>query len=345
MNNKYSLTSLYTCVIGMMLLICVSGCKKNLPYDQDSLSTDTRFTQTVYTPVLGRNTLFSDNFFAGNSSQPLTFKIVNMRTRFGLAAPELTETFPVKVWTKAYTGEEKSIEEIEAKRKEENHPLFEVREHSGQFLMYSKATSNFIKTQPDSGYVFDVEVSNSGGRKYFRDLKLMPFKERAFEPSVVDPITGLTQYVGISPSATINMRGEKTNRYLGGSYDIGVIFEKMPGNGNSLTFKFVDSLYNPINPNKFNLTNWSKLVHGFNMVKTDDSVKYDVAYPIPLTSLRTPYTNSSGDKARVSFSYDRQGFGNVREVAYLFLDFAIFEKGNWKITFWFRRESPKFVND
>lgn len=343
MKNTYSTTLLCMRFAALLLMIVTSGCEKNLPDDRESLGLDTRFTQTVYAPVLGRNTLFSNNFFVGSSSLPLTFKIINMRTREGAVAPELTQNTPVQIWTQPYLGDEKSIAEIEAKRKFENRPLFEIREHSGQFLMWSTATSNVLRTQPDSGYVFDVEVSNSGGRRYFRDFKLMPLKERAFEPSTLNPTTGLAQFVGLSPTNVNNIRGTKTSRFLG-TGDIQVLFRKI-GPGKSLSFKFVDSLFQPIDPARFNLTKWDKLVHGFNMVKTTESVKYDLAYPVPLIAYRTDYTNTAGDKARVVFRYDRQGFGNIREEANLNLEFSIFEQGEWEIICWFKNEPPKFIND
>lgn len=344
MNTKYPLISSGTFFMGLMLLILASGCKKSLPEDRESLGLDTRFTQSVYSPTLGRNTLFSDNLFVGSSSLPLNFKIINIRTRDGSPAPELTKNTPVEVWTLPYLGTEKSIEEIEAKRKIENRPVFEIREHSGQFLMWAAATSNLLKTQPDSGYVFDVEMSNSGGRRYFRDFKLMPLKERPFEPSVLDPITGHSRFIGLTPSNMGNIRGEKTNQRLFFG-DVAVLFNKVSGVGNSLKFKFVDSLFKPIDPNRFNLTKWDQLVHGFNMVKTNEFVKYDVAYPIPLVAFQTPYTDPSGTRAHTVFKYERQGFGNIREEAYLSLDFSIYEKGNWEIIIWFTTESPKFTND
>lgn len=344
MNYKHTLASLCILFMGLVLLISTPGCKKNLPKDRESIGLDTRFTQTVYSPVLGRNTLFSNNFFLGNSSQPLNFKIINMRTRDGSPAPELTRNTPVQIWTQPYLGDEKSIAEIEAKRKIENRPLFEIREHSAQFLMWSSALSKDVRTQPDSGYVFDVEMSNTGGRRYFRDFKLMPFKERAFEPSVQNAITGLAQFVGLTPSGTQNLKGAKTGIPIF-SNEISVLFKKISDKENSLTFKFVDSLFKPINPNSFNLTKWDKLVHGFNMVKTNDSVKYDVAYPIPLIEYKTPYTNTAGNRAHVVFSYDRIGFGNLREEANINFDFSIYEKGAWEIIIWFRFESPKFTNE
>ncbi|MNY37438.1 hypothetical protein D3C86_1720010 [compost metagenome] len=123
-----------------------------------------------------------------------------------------------------------------------------------------------------------------------------------------------------------------------------VLFRKT-GNGNSLTFKFVDSLSNPIDPNKFDETNWAGLVHGFNMTKDATKVRYDVAYPIPLSSYPTPYTTLNGEQAQVSFKFSRIGFANVVERNYLNFNFNIFEKGDWELTFWFRRDKPKFDND
>lgn len=341
MNNKkyLSLASLV-----LLTTVLITACKKNIPDERLSLGADSQFTTTIYQPVLGRNTLYSDNFFIGSSSVPLNFKIVNMRRFNGEPAPELTDYFPVQVWKSAYDGTEKSIAEIEAKRKIENHQLFEIREHSGQFLSWYKANSNFVKVQADSGYVFDVEVSNSGGRRYFTGMKLRPFKERPYEPSNLNPTTGQATSTGIFPSIAINIKGEKTSRFLGPG-DLEVQFKKNPVPGNSISFKFIDSLQQVIDPNKFADTDWPNLVHGFNMVKNSDSVKFDIAYPIPLVTYPTKYTTTNGAQAHSVFRYSRQGFGNVRENAMLGMNFNIFEPGNWTIIFWFKTERPKFIND
>jgi hypothetical protein len=339
-NNKY------LSLVGLVLLsmIIITACKKNIPDPRLSLGNDSQFTISTYTPILGRNTLFSDNFFIGSSAVPLDFKIVNMRRFTGEPAPELTEYFPVQVWKSAYDGTEKSVAEIEAKRKTENHQLFEIREHSGQFLMWNKANSNFVRAQPDSGYVFDVEVANSGGRRYFKNMKLRPFKERAFEPSNLNLTTGQATSTGVFPSLIGSLRGEKTGRFLS-PFDIEVQFKKNNAPGNSLSFKFIDTLQQVIDPNKFAATDWANVVHGFNMIKNSDSVKYEVAYPIPLAAYPTKYTTNGGDRASAVFRYNRQGFGNVRETGLIGMDFNIFEPGNWTIIFWFKTERPKFIND
>jgi hypothetical protein len=341
-NTPYSISILVLCVV----VLC--ACKKYLPQERETVSADSQFTIDVYQPVLGRTTYFADNFFKGSTTFPSDFKIVNARRRNGDAAPELTDVFPVTVWKQAYDGNEKSIAEMEAKREKQYRPLFEVGPHSGEIIMWAEAKSAFIRAQPDSGYLFDVEVSNSGGRRYFRNLKLMPFRERPFEPSNYNVINGQPQSNGVVPTRVSNIKGITTNRYLSAA-DIDVYIRKLEtGNtnaGNTLTFKFLDTLYNAIDPAVFSTTNWQGLVHGFNMEMTKSSVTYKVAYPIPLIKLPTRYTSSDGSRASVSFGYSRTGFGGRKEDAELRLDFAIYEPGAWEIVFAFKNDNPKFSND
>jgi hypothetical protein len=333
------------------LILCVVfigcgiiSCKKYLPQERETVGADSRFTQDLYQPVLGRTSFFTNNFYKGSTTFPSTFKIVNARRRNGDAALELTDVFPVKVWKKAYDGTEKSIAEIEEKRTEEYRPIFEIGPHSGTFTMWAEGRSSFLRSLPDSGYLFDVEVTNSGGRRYYRDLKLTPLRERPFEPSNYDAVSGQPLMNGVYPSIVNLIKGETKGRYLW-AFDIDVYIRKISNNSNTLTFKFLDTLYNLMNPALFATTKWSELVHGFNMKMTDTSVTYDVSYPIPLVKLPTKFTTEDGDRARVSFTYDRLGFGGSREHALLGLDFAIYEPGDWEIVFAFKNDNPKFTND
>ncbi len=352
MNNKYPLKSIFKYGSLAILLLSIASCvDKFLPSDLDSLGNDSRFNQLEYRPVLGRNTLMNNNFNAGNASQPLTFKIINMRKLNGDPAPELTENFPVEVWSRPYLGDEKSLAEIQSKRAIQYHPIFDIRKHNGAFEMWAAGNSAFIKTAPDSAYTFDVEVSNSGGRRYFKDMRLVPLKERAFEPSNLDPITGNATRPFINPTRVSNMRGRRTSNFMGNG-NVEVNFRKLVDgagkdlyDGNSLKISFKDSLNQPIDPNNFALTQWDNLLHGFNMEKTTEYVKYNVGYPIPLITYKTKYTTVDGTRASLRFRYERFGFGGIREEALLSLDFAIYEKGDWEIIFRFSGESPKFDND
>ncbi|MEO6813742.1 MAG: DUF5007 domain-containing protein [Ginsengibacter sp.] len=346
MNNKKINIQYYTVTMFLLVIVLFFSCKKFLPQERETVGPDSQFSQDVFQPVLGRTTEFANDFFKGSTTYPSTFKIINPRRRNGDPASELTDVFPVMVWKGAYDGKEKSIAEIEAKRTLENRPVFEINAHSGEFTMWAEGSSSFIRSQPDSGYLFDVELSNSGGRRIYRNLKLMPFRERPFEPSNYDVISGQPLSNGISPSVVSSIKGVHSGRYLSAS-DVDVYVRKISSAtpGNTLTFRFLDTLYKPINPTHFATTDWQGLVHGFNMKMDSASVTYTVAFPIPLIQLPTRYTSPDGSMARVSFSYSRLGFAGVREDAVLGLDFAIYDPGDWEIVFAFKNDNPKFDND
>ncbi len=335
-------------ILGVVTLF-TAGCQKYFPEDRESISGQSLFVQTAFEPVLGRTTLYSKIFSNPNqgTSYPVEFKIVNMRKFNGDPAPELTDIFPVLVWKQAYTGEEKSLQEIEEKRVLENRPLFEVRKHSGDVVLWSEARSAFVSPQPDSGYVFDIELSNTGGRRYFRDMRLKPFRERSFEPTTINAITGQSVNSRITPSILYGMTGEKTNEFISAG-DVHVFIRRaaIPSTtGNTLKFMFLDTLFKPINPQLFDETQWDNLVHGFNKTFTDTSVVYNMAYPIPATELPTKYTTFDGTKASVAFKFSRIAFGGLRREGLIGLNFAIYEKGDWEIVFAFVRDNPKFNND
>lgn len=342
LNNKALLWGL----IGLLFLGL--ACKKYLPDDRDAITGDSQFTQKIYTPVLGRVTLMNNNFYSGGSSIPFSFKIINPRIyNDGSMAKVFFDSAAVKVWKNQYSGQETSLEEIENKRGLEYHPLFEIREHSGNFVMWPSATTANMLPQPDSGYVFDVEATNSGGRVYFRDFRLLPFRERPYEPSNYNPLTGQTGYPYLYPNFVYNVDGERSGLPIapGG---LAIAFkEPLNKKGHTLTFKFLDTLNNPIDPTLFNDTDWKNLIHGFNMRmnRALGTVTYDVAFPIPLAPLVTKYTDVSGTMARINLMYHRQGIGNLRKDAVIQFDFALFQPGDWEIHFMFRSDNPKFSND
>jgi hypothetical protein len=78
------------------------------------------------------------------------------------------------------------------------------------------------------------------------------------------------------------------------------------------------------------------------MNKTATFVKYDVAYPIPLTNWPTKYTTPDGSQALLTFKYNRIGFGGFRETASMTFNFNIYQEGDWEIIFYFHNETPKF---
>lgn len=64
--------------------------------------------------------------------------------------------------------------------------LFDVIKHSGEIVMWGEANSGILRCQPDSGYIFNMEIANSGGFKTIKRMRLMPKREVDFEPSIYD---------------------------------------------------------------------------------------------------------------------------------------------------------------
>ncbi|HWK56438.1 MAG TPA: DUF5007 domain-containing protein [Parapedobacter sp.] len=356
--------------IGLSILVAGSilqGCEKmfNLPEEKEYISENINYGSKILEPILGRTNLMGQ-FNADASTMPLTFEIVNARYGDGRPVTDLFQVRPTYVWTAAYDGLETSLEEIEAKRKLEDRPLFEVRE-SGQFILWASANSELIEPRPEDTTIlvqetrfFDLKVTNTGGTVYIPDFQFIPWLERPYSPSNdIDPYSGDVARDPTDPEnpnkrdyirpRLDNVIGEKSNRPLQSNNQIkDVVVYIRPfegGNGHNLRFKFMDPDDNFIDPDAFNETKWGTLVHGFNIEKTTEYVQYDVAYPIPLVNLQTPYTSSGGTNASVSFQYSRKGFGGELTYATFGLDFSIFRPGDWEIVFHFRNELPKFEDE
>jgi hypothetical protein len=350
----------------LFAIAILSSCKKifNLPGEKDYLSSNINYSNKIFEPIIGRTTLMG-GFNGDNSTQPIKFEIIN--TRFGDGRP-YTDLFQKKltyVWIAPYNGLEKSLAEIEAKRKLEEHPLFEVRS-SGEFIMWASSTNELIKPRsadstnfPQDTRFFDLRISNTGGSTVIKDLQVRPYRERPYEPS--DDFNIYSGGPAPHPKTPYNPLSRNyirpfLNGVIGASSDIAlqsnddkkdVVVYIRPftgGNGNSLRFKFLNKDSVAINPAFFNETAWEKIVHGFNMQKTPTYVQYDVAYPIPLVQVPTTYA-PDGTRDHAEFKYSRIGFGGVRVVASFGIDFAIYKKGDWEIVFHFIKENPKFENE
>lgn len=331
-----------TCIFGAAAA-CYS-CKK-APRETNYLSPKAAFEAVeYYEPVLGRTFLYSTNFQPDESSYPLEFTLKNLRRADGSPAPELTEPISVLEWVRDYNGQEKSLEEIEAKRRIVQKPFFAVRRGSGDFI-FSKTDSGKIRTYPDAGYLFDVEVANPGNARTFQKMKLRPLKEMPYEPFELDARTrqrkteSRVSQAGVNYTAPYAIHPVLENVLVAKDTlmndSLTAVKFVRTGNGHSLTFIFLDKDSVPINPARLNITKWNELVHGFNMQTTKDFVRYDVAYPIPLTTFDTRYAKAG--RANVEFGYSRLEGSNRRVDAKFRLSFSIYEPGDWQIIFRFYR--------
>lgn len=340
MSRKNSIVALLS---GMMIL-SVSCVNNFLPESRDAFDRDANFTTKIYRPKLGKNSLMGDNFLSGNATLPLTFEITRIVRVDGSPAPELTEFFPIKVWKSPYLGTEKSIEAIEAKRGIEYRPLFQIKKHSGEFLMWSEAMSSFVKCDPDDGYLFDVLVKNSGGYKYTTDMQLIPVRESDFEPTIYDPLTGLVKERDYITPLQLSLFQSTDGDFMSPE-DVHIYFRENQDNTDpvkTLSFRFYKPDYTPISPSSFNLTDWENLIHGFNMEKTEEYVKYEVVYPVPLVETKSKYTNDAGDKVSVHFAYDRITASGYRWTSGMTLEFAIYKEAHWEIVIVFANGAPLF---
>lgn len=347
------------CVLGIM------ACKKlyDLPEPKEYLSKNVNYDNKIIEPTIGRWNLHG-SLKSDNSSLPLKFEILNARYGDGRKVTDLFQRKQTYVWTGFYNGLEKSLEEIEAKRKLEEHPLFEVLP-SGDFVLWASATNELIAPRPSDSTnlaqntrFFDLKISNSGGSVLVKDFQIRPWREIPYSPSNdINPFTG---GVNRDPKAPLdptkrdyirprleNVIGAKSLKNLRSDDDVKdvVVYIRrfQGGNGHNLRFKFLNTDSMPMNPAVFNETKWDLLVHGFNRKTTTEYVQYDVAYPIPLTNVNTRY--NYGNSARTEFRYSRKGFGGVLTIGMIGLDFQIFREGDWEIVFHFKKDNPKFEDE
>lgn len=343
-----------------------AACKETfeLPADRDFISENITYENKVIQPIIGRDNIHT-GLLLDNSTLPLKFEIINPRYGDGTPYTDVFQKAPTYEWIAEYDGKEKSLAEIEAKRHLVEKPYFEVDEY-GRFIMYGSSTNETVAPRPADTVVktqdvrfFDLKVSNSGGFQIIKDLQLIPWRQRDYSPDYdMNPYTGgvapdprnpkdPSKREYLKPSWFSNIIGANSNTNLKNDdkqTDLVVFIRRFEGgNGKSLRFRFLNPDSSAINPAKFNETKWDLLVHGFNKQMTSEYVQYDVAYPIPLTSIRTDY--NSGSNARVVFKYSRTGMGGTLTYGEMGLDFRIFKPGDWEIVFMFRRESPKFEDE
>lgn len=335
-------------LLSILEVMGVSCMDNFLPEEKDAFDRDVNFTTTLFTPTMGHTTFYTGIFSTAQSTLPLTCEITDMMHYDGTPAPELEEYYPVRVWKKPYLGTEKTIEEINAKRGTEYRRLFDVRKNSGELVMWSEANSGILRCQPDSGYVFNMKISNSGGYKVMKKMRLMPIREVDFEPSIYDPETGLAiaEYVGAESS---NMRYENTDNsssviQLVEPGDIHIYFREnkdKKDSSTSLSISFYDPSWNVINPSRFNETNWKNMFQaGFLKEVSSEEVIWNMAYPLPLFNGKTNYTDSSGQKASAQFKTSVvTKYGYRRYYSFMF-EFAIYKEAHWEMLIHFAKGMP-----
>ncbi|MFY0254531.1 DUF5007 domain-containing protein [Chitinophaga sp. 30R24] len=336
---------LFSCVLVTMMTSCY---KELLPKEKDHFSNNCNFNSDTYTANLGRTNVFYGIFNPDYSTQPLTFALQDIFHPDGTPAPELQEQVNTWQWKEYYSGAEKSIAEIEAKRIQVKRPVFDIRVNSGDLVLWNTDTT---KIKPGI-HIFNVLVKNGGGQKLFQKIKLDIRRPKPYDPYEFDDITGLQldpAKGGIIHPALSGMEDQLNNAL--NPEDVIVYFRKTDTKNNTLSFKFYDKDSLPIRLSSFNITQWDSLRYrsntieqnvffGFNRRMQQDStiVTWDITSPFPVLA-----DVGVNERATISFAYDRVSYG-MRKQAGLALTFAIFEPGSWEVIIKFR-VNPKFAND
>jgi hypothetical protein len=332
------------------LAFMLGGCYKNMvPDETDFFSNNMSYSRNTFPVNQGQANVYAFIFNADYSTQPLDFSIERVRHEDSSNAPELLKEITVKQWTKDYTGLEKTIAEIEAKRSEVKRPVLDIREHSGEIFFWNADTSQVKKGK----YWFDIRVRNKGGEKVFKNMLLEVRMARPYDPFEFDDANGARKALDKGGITHPDVSGVVDRLNLNIPRDsVNVYFQKRGVRGNTLTFKFFDKDSLPIKFSKFNTTKWDSLKYrsgmlgqdvtfGFNRKMNADStaVTYDITNPYPVLA----DVSGNTEKAYIKFEYNRVSFGR-RYDASIGLNLAVYEPGEWDVIFKFK-VSPKFEND
>lgn len=335
-------------IIGLLTMMATSCYKSLLPKEKEHFSNNASFDGDLYAANFGRTNVFYGKFNPDYSTQPLTFELQNIAGPNGQPVPALREEIDTWQWKTYYSGTEKSVEEINAKRIQVKRPVLDIKPNSGDLVFWATDTS---KLKPGT-YTFDIFVKNNGGQKTFQKRKLQLARPRPYEPYEFDDFTGLRKPLdkgGVIHPTVIGVQ-DKLNNFIT-SDNVTVYFRKTGTAKNSLSIKFFDADSAAIRLPAFNITKWDSLVYrsntiqqmvpfAFNRKMTQDStvVTWDITNPFPVLA-----DVGINEQAAIGFLYERVSYGQ-RTQAVLGLTFSIFEAGSWEVIFKFK-VNPKFAND
>lgn len=328
----------------------LTGCYKDtLPVEKDYMSKDMNFKKETFVANLGRMNVFVDIFNADYSTQPMQFTLQSPRIE-GKPAPLLLEEVDTRQWKDYYTGTEKSIAEIDAKRITVRRPILDLNKQNGQLVVWP-VDSNKVRY---GKYFFDVMVKNGAGERLFPGLMLDFRRPRPYEPYEFDDLTGIRKADnagGIIRPTVISGFVDAQGREIKAE-NVRLYFVKTGTASNKLTFKFVDKDSLPIPISTFNIQRWDSLYYYSKMADRD--VKFAFNRQIPKDSMQVTYDipnpfpvlaeSFAGDElAEYIFSFSKISYG-FRRTARIGMKFSIHEPGEWTVVFRYLI-NPKFSDD
>ena len=79
---------------------------------------------------------------------------------------------------------------------------------------------------------------------------------------------------------------------------------------------------------------------GFLKDINEKEVVYDMAYPLPLFTGKSNYTDDKGEKARVTFTTSYMSKYGTRRRGYFIFEFAIYKEAHWDMFIHFSKGMP-----
>jgi hypothetical protein len=282
------------------------GCRK-VDLQDGYFGENIRYRDKIMTLETGRDVMKGD-LLLDRSTGPITVELAAIRKWNGQPAPEMLQQVDAVEWIDEFTGQEKTLEELEKKKKKVKRPVFEINKNDGRIIFRKESYEMDSCT-----YFIDVKVTNGAGSRVISnalEVKVVKGADFEYRNDYAWIVCADYDDACYTYFDSINIRFQKVE-YM--------------GEGSTVTFQFIAPDGSVINPKTFpeGSKQKGKRMEDFTFAfrKFDDRLEYDVAYPF-----------NTQDR---EFEWWVPGatFGKDDHFdMFAAVHFRIFRPGNWKIT-------------
>lgn len=147
-------------ILWLAVMVFAISCTKD--NDNGFLSPALKYTNPSIKVAVGASLIQSGAMVTDESTKPLVFTIEAIRTADGkLAEGVMNYKVDTYFWDAEYTGKEKTVQELDTKRKKVNRPAIDINPENGNIVIYPEASDTL--QLPKGKYTIDVRVKNSSG--------------------------------------------------------------------------------------------------------------------------------------------------------------------------------------
>ncbi|SIN66982.1 DUF5007 domain-containing protein [Chitinophaga niabensis] len=306
------MTTSYKNIAKAVMLVALTGgviysCRK-VDMQDGYFGENIRYKDKIITLETGRDA-YKGDLILDRSTLPIKVELADIRRWDGKPAPEMKQEVDAVEWVEEFTGQEKTLEELEKKKRIVKRPVFEISPSDGR-LKFRKESYEM----DSATYFIDVKVSNGAGSRIIKNaLEVKVVKGADYESRDDGAWIVCSDYDwdGCSPYFdSINIRIDK--------------FE-YKGPGNKITVKFKDPNGNLMDPRTFpeGSKQKGKRMQDFVFAQRllADRIEYDVAYPF-----------NTADR-QFEWWVPGAAFGkNDHYDLFAYVNFKVFRPGSWEIT-------------